>query len=105
MSLSFRFASATQAEVNAALAQINPIKPGEVLEVYANADAAGDSLTIFSGTKQVGAIDLGVETAAGIGPIVPDNLIGKWRQPTVQGQSDISIVLTGDNIDLLIVKS
>lgn len=104
MALSIRQTSATQAGLNAALSSLNPVGPGETVRVYANADAAGDSIVVAIGTKTFGTIDLGVEAVTGAGPIVPDNLVAAWTQPAALGSADVNITLTGDNIDLLIFK-
>lgn len=105
MSLSIRQHTVTQAGLNQALSSINPIKPGERVEIYACADAAGDSLVASIGTKQIVTADLGVENGTGFGPVVPDNLIAKWQQPPQMGNQDLSIVITGDAIDIMIIKS
>lgn len=105
MSLSLRYTSAVQATLNQGLMSINPIRAGESVEVYANADADGDSMVVAIGTKTIATVELGVEAVAGMGPIVPDNLVAKWMQPPTAGPADLTIALTGDNIDVLIVKS
>ena len=79
----------------------NPLNPGSEFVVYANADAAGDTMTIMAGGIRVAVIELGVETAAGVGPIVPDHLVARWKNNT-GAALDVVITTTGDNDDVLL---
>lgn len=75
--------------------EFNPLKGGERLTVLATGSAAGQNLTVTVGGTQVCVADLGVETALGNGPVVPDNTIFEWTQPPQAGNQNIAITLTG----------
>ena len=83
------------------LGDFNPLPPGGEITVFCNADAAGDTVTIMVGGIRVAQLELGVESAAGVGPIVPDHLVAKWRNNT-NAPLDIQITTTGDNDDILL---
>jgi len=83
------------------LGDFNPLPPGGEITVFCNADAAGDTVTIMIGGIRVAVLELGVEAAAGRGPLVPDDLVAKWRN-NMPAPLDIQITTTGDNDDILI---
>lgn len=83
------------------IGDFNPLPPGGQITVYCNADAAGDTLTIMAGGIRVCVAELGVEAAAGVGPLVPDHLIASWRN-NGSGPLDVQITTTGDNDDVLL---
>ena len=84
--------------------EFNPVKPGETIVIAANADADGDSLQAFIGGMLIADIELGVETVAGTGPVLPDNVVAEWTQPASRGSENLSINIVGDNADILIMK-
>jgi hypothetical protein len=104
MSLSVRIVSAAQATVNQQLTTLNPIRPGETLEVYATSPIT-DTTVIQVGTKTIFTGVAPLETLATQGPLVPDHMIAKWRQPEQMGAQDLSISVTGTATDILLVKS
>lgn len=75
--------------------EFNPIRPGESLTVAATGSAAGQHLDITVGGTLVCQADLGVETALGNGPVLPDNVIMDWVQPPTAGNQNIAVTLTG----------
>ena len=88
-----RTAAAASGAVNVDV--FNPLRPGEKLIVAATGSAAGQHIDIQVGGTLVCEADLGIETAAGNGPILPDNAILEWTQSAQLGGQNISIVLTG----------
>lgn len=83
------------------IGDFNPLPPGGRITCYANADAAGDTMTIMAGGVRVCVAELGVENAAGVGPKVPDDLIAQWQNNGTT-PLDIQITTTGDNDDVLL---
>lgn len=83
------------------LGEFNPLPPGGKIRVFWNADAAGDTGTIMIGGIRVAQIELGVEPAAGVGPLVPDHFVAEWQNNT-SSPLDIAITTTGDNDDILV---
>lgn len=83
------------------LGEFNPLPPGGKITVFCNADAAGDTVTIMIGGIRVAQLELGVEAAAGRGPLVPDDFVAEWRNNTAS-PLDIAITTTGDNDDILV---
>lgn len=88
-----REAAAASGAVN--VDEFNPLKPGEKLLIAATGSAAGQHLDVMVGGTQVCDADLGVETALGNGPILPDNVILEWIQSPRAGVQNISVTLTG----------
>lgn len=82
------------------LGDFNPLPPGGQIRVFCNADAAGDTVTIMIGGIRVAVLELGVEPAAGVGPLVPDHFVAEWKNNTA-APLDIQITTTGDNDDIL----
>lgn len=83
------------------LGDFNPLPPGGQITVYANASAVGQTLTIMAGGIRVANCELGVEPAAGVGPLVPDHLVASWRN-NGSAPLDIDIRSSGATSDVLI---
>lgn len=75
--------------------EFNPLRGGERIIIAATGSAAGQHIDLMVGGTNVCNADLGVETALGNGPIMPDNVILEWVQAPQSGNQNISIVLTG----------
>jgi len=86
-----------------ALDEFNPINSGEMVRIYSNADADGDSFQAFAGGTLFANIQTGVEAVTGRGPIIPDDLVAEWRNRT-NAPVNLSITVVGDNLDILLWK-
>lgn len=93
------------AGVTANIDDLNPIRPGETITVWATGVAAAGSLNCSIGTKNFGRGRTGIESVANAGPRTNENLFARWTQPASSGPEDATIVNAGSvTIDIQVIK-
>lgn len=79
----------------ASINDLNPIKPGQRVMLWAAGEAADGALVAQIGTKTFYRGRTSIETVANAGPLYDQNLIGDWTQPMDMGEQDLQIQNTG----------
>lgn len=93
MPLSARIELAAGAVAN--IDDINPIRPGETLTVWAAGEAADGILNCAIGTRNFGRGRTGIESVANAGPRTNENFFARWTQPQEAGPQDATITNAG----------
>lgn len=93
MPLSARIELAAGATAN--VDDLNPIRPGETVTVWAVGEAADGVLTCQVGTLTFGRGRTGIESVLNAGPRANENFFARWTQPADRGVQDVTLTNAG----------